>query len=168
MPVTFTKIQVTTLGSAQASFDFQNIPATYTDLVLKLSVRSTGATNWANIGINGGSPTATNLVHLLNFSGTIIGQAYDYFRSPANGTAASTDTFSNGEIYLTNYAGTSNNKTMIGDGVQTSNNAGDIEIQLAGFRWPFTAAINRLTITCDSTSNFAANSSASLYGIKKD
>jgi hypothetical protein len=167
MPVTFTKIQVTTLGSAQASFDFQNIPATYTDLVLKLSVRSTSATNWANIGINGGSTTAVNLKHLLNFSGTIISQAYDYFRSPANGVAASTDTFSNGEIYLTNYAG-ANNKTMIGDGVQTSNNAGDIEIQLAGFRWPFTAAINRLTITCDSGSNWAANSSASLYGIKKD
>jgi hypothetical protein len=168
MPVTFTKIQVTTLGSAQANIDFQSIPATYTDLVLKLCVRGGTGSNWVNIGINGGSVEETNLKHILNFGGTIISQAYNYFRNPnVAGNASVSNLFSNGEIYLTNYAG-SNNKTMIGDGVQPSNAAGEIEIQLAGFRWPFTSAINRLTLSPDGGGNFDANSSASLYGIKKD
>jgi hypothetical protein len=167
MPVTFTKIQVTTLGSAQSSIDFQNIPATYTDLVLKVYARGGTGANWVNIGINNGSVDATNLKHILLFGTSTLAQAYDFFRTPIVASDGISNVYSNGEIYFTNYAG-SNNKTMVGNGVQPSNTGSTAEIQIAGYRWPFTTAINRLTLFVDGGGNFDAKSSASLYGIKKD
>ena len=167
MPVTFTKIQATTLTSAQSTIDFQNIPATYTDLVLRFSTRGGTGSNWANITINNGAYDAANMKHILLFGTTTLAQAYDFFRIPNNAGDSGSNLFSNGEIYLTNYAG-SNNKTMIGNGVQPSNAGPTAEIQISGFRWAFTSAINRLTVFVDGGGDFAIGSSVSLYGIKKD
>ena len=43
MPATYTLIASNTLSSAAASVTFSAIPATYTDLVLRYSARSDGA-----------------------------------------------------------------------------------------------------------------------------
>ena len=46
MPTTFTKIASVSVGAGGASsIDFTSIPSTYTDLVVKVSYRTTDATN---------------------------------------------------------------------------------------------------------------------------
>jgi hypothetical protein len=41
MPSTYTLIKGETIGSSAASYTFTAIPSTFTDLVLRISVRST-------------------------------------------------------------------------------------------------------------------------------
>jgi hypothetical protein len=83
MPITYQKIQVVDVtGSSTTTIDFQSIPATFTDLVMKFSMNAGTSTNWVNIGINGGAVTATTLLHLLDTGGSIISQTYGYFRNP--------------------------------------------------------------------------------------
>jgi hypothetical protein len=172
MANTYVLIASTTVGSGGASsIDFTSIPATYTDLVVKVSLRAANAAayNSANLTFNGSATgyseinlygNSTGAVSLSN-SGTFI----DYIWSDA--ANATTSTFGNTEIYIPNYAG-STNKSVSFD-ITTENNAGTTNSSFAGVMaglWSNTAAINRVTITAGSSSTFVQHSTAYLYGIK--
>jgi hypothetical protein len=66
MANTYTLIESQVLGSSAASVTFSSIPATYTDLVLKVSVRSNRAAGFDNIDIRFNGDSASN------YSRTII------------------------------------------------------------------------------------------------
>jgi hypothetical protein len=146
MDVTYKLIETVTVGvGGAASIEFTSIPQTYTDLKLAWSTRTTNA--------------ATSNSHYLyfntlntNFSfkrlrGT--GSAADsYAESSGNlynsavGANATASIFSNGEIYIPNYTG-STNKSFSVDTVAEDNATTGITVMFAGL-WSNTAAITNI------------------------
>ena len=165
MPANYVLISEQTVNVPVASVTLSNIPQTgYTDLKLVISARATTSANWVLVGINGGSDTASTLLHLLNNGGSVITQTYTSLRAMMTTSSQTANTFSNSELYFTNYASTTANKSISGDGTQ-EDIAGNVNQQSAGFRWPFNTAISSLTLTVDGGGSFVAGSTFSLYGI---
>jgi hypothetical protein len=168
MANTYIKIATVSLSSAQATMEFTSIPSTYTDLIVKLSVKTVGST-FVNTKIR--------------FNG--VGTGYSVIRLIGNGSAASTSngsgsgtelysgissyatsTFSNFEHYIPNYAG-STNKSLSIDAV-SEDNAIEAYAGLHAGLWSNTAAITSIAYTNINGDNFGINSTAYLYGIKKN
>jgi len=155
-------VSVGVLGAA--TIDFTAIPATFTDLVLKVSARVGGTNTAYKVNFNG---LTTNLNSRLLYgtgsaaaSGTEASKVDDY----AGVTIATytANTFSNSEIYIPNYAG-SNNKSLSIDGV-TENNATASLANFTSGLWSASAAITQITLTPESGS-FVQYTTAYLYGV---
>ena len=165
MANTYVKIASATVGAGgAASIDFTSIPSTYTDLCVKLSARSTAASNdLMSILLN--SSISNFTYKILYGQGTTAGSI-----GGSTGLIAwvdiSTDTantFGNAEIYIPNYAG-SNNKSFSVDAV-TENNDTPADKSFAAMLWSNSAAITSVGFTPDS-GTFVQYSTATLYGIK--
>ena len=169
MANTYQLIQAQTLSSTATSVTFSSIPSTYTDLLIKLSVRDARAT------------LAVSDIW-FNFNGTGVGAniggryLYGSGSSAANstissngelgfgtGNGATASTFGNAEVYIPDYAG-SNYKAISSDSSTETNATGGFNLLLAG-TWGSTAAITSIAMT-PFTSPFAINSTFYLYGIK--
>ena len=173
MANTFTLIQATTLTSAQASIDFTAIPSTYTDLCVYLSGRSDASftrrilrlrlnnsstsSDYSARDLVGSGSAATPGVQATGTSSYI--QVWDL---PA--ATATASTFSNISIYIPNYANTSTYKTISVDSV-TENNSTTAYMSLLAGLYNQNTAITQINLLPDS-GNFAANSTAYLYGVK--
>ena len=164
MPNTYTLIASSTVtGATASSIDFSSIPQTYTDLVVKLSVRPDSADSIA-IKFNGSTTGYTSKNLEGGGSGTPTSST-----SPASGryinyallTTAST--FTNGEVYIPNYT-SANYKSAQADAVGEAN-ATTTYADLNAILWSNTAAINQITLYFVSQS-LVTNSTAYLYGIK--
>ena len=157
-------IATTTVGSGDASsIDFTSIPQTYTDILLKLSVRSTQANNANTLLIKFNGSTANFTARVIEGSGA---SASSFSQSAGNignaqGTSSTASVFSSLDIYIPNYAG-STYKSYSADGVTENNAATAYQTMSAGL-WSQTAAITEIGIYI---TNLAQYSSASLYGIK--
>lgn len=165
MANTYVKIASVSVGSGGAStIDFTSIPSTYTDLIVKLSGRTSETFNYASYTINiNGSATGFTGKDLYGI-GTNPGSAnrtVTYYN--LNGAPSTANTFSNIEMYFPNYTG-STNKSFSMDAVSEENGNLNNASLIAGL-WSNTAAINRITFT--GTNNFVQYSSATLYGISK-
>ena len=167
MANTYEAIATVTVGSGGATtIDFTSIPATYTDLILKLSGRDNRADeSFTALFIKVNNSTSNLTTKRLYGNG-----ASAFSDSPAGfiGTntapLATASTFSNLEIYFPNYAG-STNKSFSSDAV-TENNATTSFVSLNAGLWSQTTAINQLTVYCADSANFVQYSTATLYGIK--
>ena len=169
MADTYTLISSATAGAGGvASFTFSSIPSTYTDLVIKFSGRGTvsGVQDRILISFNGSSTNYT-LIWLGDAAGSAISATRSNWGDNHTGyvpaATATANTFGNYEMYIPNYAG-STNKSVSVDAVMENNSATNYNGMSAGL-WSQTAAITSLTLTC-STPNFAQYSTAYLYGIK--
>jgi hypothetical protein len=161
--------QVVGSGGASA-ITFSSIPATYTDLKVVMSVR----TSWGNIPDWGS----------VRFNGD-TGNNYSYIFLEGSGSAASSgsatnnhaeitvgwdganstgSTFSNTEMYIPNYA-SSNAKSFFADSVE-ENNATAAYSTLNAMLWNSTAAINSITFASANGATIQQYSSFYLYGIK--
>ena len=166
---TFVQIGSTvTVGSGgAATISFTSIPATYTDLLLKLSVRSNSA-SYKEVWINPNSSTANGTARILQGDGSTA-TSYTATRYQAfgatNPTGSTASTFSSIDVYIPNYAG-SNYKSLSGDGVG-ENNATAAYAELSASLWSDTSAITSLDIVLASAVSFVQYSTASLYGILK-
>jgi hypothetical protein len=167
MANTYKAIATVTVGSGgAATIDFTSIPATYTDLLIKLCARGTSTAGSAgNVGYlkpNGSTSNQTRriLYGLGNSSGSDPGTDWAYYIVPSDHTA---NTFGNTEIYLPNYA-SSNNKSASFDSV-TENNATTAYMMLSASLWADVSVISSLTMSL-AAGNFAQYSTATLYGIK--
>lgn len=173
MPANYTLIEKITVGAAGASsVTFSGIPQTgYTDLVIKFAARSstTGTDNsQANLTFNGSSSGYSDrLLYGRGSSAASASSATSYITwagiIPAAGATSST--FSNSEIYIPNYAG-STNKSLSSDNVQENNSATDNFVTMLAGLWSNSAAITSATLTCNGGS-FVANSTFYLYGVAK-
>lgn len=172
---TYIKIASNTIGSTPTGVvTFSSIPSTYTDLVIKCSSRSNNASNnpdLAYIYFNGSTATNYSMKRLYGDSTNVTSDSLSsspYFTtimfSPAN--SATSNTFSNNEIYISNYA-SSNNKTASIDTASENNssttNYSGLSMQ-AGLR-AITDAITSVSIGCYFGS-FVQYSTFTLYGIK--
>jgi hypothetical protein len=164
MANTFELIAGTTLGSASSNIEFASIPATFTDLKLVYSLRSDNGDDYFALTLNGSSSSFTT--RDIQGSGSSASSANRsdnlliYTQSQSSTTA---NTFSNGDIYFPNYAG-STNKSFSQDTVQ-ENNATNAGVALRAGLWSNTAAITTIRIA-KASGNFTANSTAYLYGVK--
>jgi hypothetical protein len=164
MAFTYSKLASTTVGAGGISaITFSNIPQNYTDLVLKLSARTTEAYEYAsfNISFNRSSTgfTGKDLYYVYPNTGSANRTTTYYFLNGANATA---NTFCNAEIYIPNYSGSSN-KSFSMDGV-SENNGNLNNLSLNAGLWSNPTAISSISITPANT--MVQHSTATLYGIR--
>jgi hypothetical protein len=168
---TYTLISSNVLTSSAASVTFSAIPATYTDLVLRLSVRSAaGATNTVMQMLlnNDSDPTGYYSRTELRGDGATAASSRDsndnkmQFRF-TNASTSTSNTFSNVEIYIPSYLA-SQNKPLSGINAMETNATTAYLTAQAGL-WRKTNAINRIDFSFPDTSNFVSGSSFYLYGI---
>lgn len=175
MAIVMTPIYTQTVGADGANtVTFNNIPQTFTDLLIKCSTRSDsndGSTSpWRGqvITFNGDSTTSIYSVTFLYGQGTSAASVRDTTTSGrwgywANGNNATANTFGNSEIYLANYAG-NNFKTWSSDVVGEHNGTNSLQLILAGL-WRSTNAITSISLGDWGSGKVVQNSTFTLYGI---
>lgn len=166
MANTYTLISSSTVGAGgAATITFSSIPSTYTDLLVKVSARTTYATN-ADLGyIRFNSSTTGYSIKRLQGNGSIAysaGGTEILFRN--TGASDTASTFGNSELYIPNYT-SSANKSVSVDSV-SENNGTTAEALLGAGLWSNTAAITQITLY-PNNGNWAQYSTAYLYGILK-
>jgi hypothetical protein len=164
MATTYTLISSVTVGSGgAANIEFTSIPGTYTDLVCKYSCRNTGDS--PNLEVSFNAVTTNRSDRVLSGNGASASSFADatIIYGLSGRSTSTSSTFSNGEVYLPNYAG-STNKSLSQDAI-TENNATEAFAYLVAGLWSNTNAITSLKLT-PSSGNFAQHSTAYLYGIK--
>jgi hypothetical protein len=172
MPTAITFINSVTVGSGGAAdIQFNSIPGTYTDLIVKLSARQTLAAA-DSLGLKFNGATSGNSSRWLTGNGSATSSGTDASTvivasySGIPGTNATASTFSNVEFYIPNYAG-SLAKSISSDSVGEDNSASAFFANasiVAGLQTS-TSAITSLTITNYSGGNFVQHTTAYLYGI---
>ena len=171
MANTFVKIASVTLSSATASIDFTSIPATYTDLCIKASIKEATSNNFtAELKINNSSTASEYSFTQVSGNGgsatsdTNSAQIIPFIVDPGT-YSGTTNVFGNAELYFPNYAGATSKSISI-------DSVSEIDAASLGFqrfsagKWSSTAAINQITIYLVAGGNLAQYSTATLYGIK--
>jgi hypothetical protein len=165
---TMTKLATSTVEvGGTASVTFSNIPQGYTDLVVKGSCRVTvaGPVDGIKISFNGSTELFTNRSVLGNGTAT-FSESTTSARWVGLGaaTGATSSTFSNFEVYIPNYAG-STYKSFSAEAVSENNATAGYNYMFAGL-WSNPTAINQITLTPDTASAINQHSTFTLYGIK--
>jgi len=165
MPITYEKIQTTTLPSATSTISFTGISGSYTDIVLVFGYKS-NTTNQPTLRLtfNGTS---------TGFSGTQLTGNGSTDASYRNSNAAfisiarivGTPTTVGGMATIImnfqNYSNTTTYKTVL---ARASAAESGVEADVG--LWANTAAITQIDITTATSNDFASGSVVTLYGIK--
>jgi hypothetical protein len=165
MANTYKLIASSTVGSGgTGTVTFSSIPATYTDLLIKASVRGPYASaNQSYVIRPNGSSSSMTAKRVYGDGASVASDTTTNIEGVGNTTTAST--FSNDEIYIPNYA-SSNYKSISIDNV-TENNATTAYQILSAFLWSNTAAITSIDLVATGTGgSFSQYSTFCLYGIK--
>lgn len=171
MANTYTLISSVTVGSGgAANIEFTSIPATYTDLLVKLSSRTNVTGEWSSLDfrMNGLSTSIYSAITVygVGSGGGSSGSETNYTAAPrqyAQANGATANTFGNIEFYFPNYT-SSNNKSVSVDYV-SENNATAAIAGLNAVLMASSAAITSLSFFDRSSNNLMQYSTAYLYGI---
>ena len=162
---TYIKIASNTVGSGGvASVTFSSIPSTYTDLIIKASVRSlvSSASDGQFLYMYPNGSSANQTIRILYGASTVTGSFTDTAKigyiNPSDYTAS---VFSNTEIYISNYASASN-KSISADSVNENNNPA--QMSLSASLWSNSTAISSIQLGSVG-GNLAQYSTFTLYGI---
>jgi hypothetical protein len=163
---TYTPLATVTLGGTASSVTFSSIPATYRDLVLIISGRSTSTTGEAVMGrYNGDSGANYNnvrmggLVGVGPFSNTATSQTSVQLGRLDDSSSGNTSP-SQAIISIMDYSATDKHKTSL----SRSGTTREVVDSNAG-RWANTAAITSIVISLAVGPNFVAGSTFNLYGV---
>jgi len=165
MANTYQLIASNTVSTPVASVTFSSIPATFTDLVLQVSARSTISDTGESLRVYFNSDTGNISVRELRAINTTMA-TYTIAYAQAGyvaGASSQANTFGSATIYIPNYR-TSDKKTSLGDIVQTSTTAAENYAVASARLWSITNAVTSVTVL--SGTNLAQYSSFQLYGIK--
>ena len=168
MPTTMKLVAKNVLGSDTASMTFSDLPSTYTDLYIVCSMRSDRATVWDDLRmrVNGATSDTNHSGRFVQGNGASASSGtLAYIGASINGNNSTTNTFSNVEFYIPNYAG-STAKSMSQTEVAETN-ATTAYISAFAFLWNSTAAITSLRFDSTNAANFRSGSSICIYGITK-
>lgn len=166
---TYTLINSNTLTATAATVTFSSIPATYTDLVLRISARSDRALASDDIKLVFNSDTsaiysATELTGNGSAATSTITSADSAFRlTSADAATATANTFGSFDLYLPNYTTTAS-KAMGSFGAQENNQTGAI-MDAGALLFRNTTAISSIVISPWTGPNWVSGSSFYLYGI---
>lgn len=161
--MSMTKIQQVTLASDQSVIDFTSIPATFTDLCVVLSARSSGTDEDVTVTFNTSGGTYSVRRLLGTGSATLSDtQTNQWMRAAANADTAST--FATSSLYIPNYR-SSVAKSASVDFVTENNGTRAIQGLTAGL-WTGTDPITSIRLQIAGAS-LRQGSSATLYGINR-
>jgi len=166
MAVTYEPIATSTLSSAAASIAFTSITSAYTDLRLVVTSLASSSTIGGMIQFNsdtGSNYSYTRLTGDGATASTTRTSAFTQLNTAFSGNATTTIPMLQ-TVDVFSYAG-STNKTILVTSQSDKNGSGAVE-RSCGL-WRNTAAITRIDIFPNSASNFAAGTTATLYGILK-
>lgn len=161
--------QIASASPNNQQISFTNIPQTYTDLMIVMSARGTGSSS-------GSIETRFNGDSASNYSYTYIqgnGSAPAYGRGSnatigvagrCSGSSSTSGIFASSICHILNYSSTTANKTIIERAADDENGSGVSEMWIS--LWRSNSAITSITLACPGQANFAAGSTAILYGIK--
>lgn len=171
MATTYTLINSNVLSSSAASVTFSSIPATYTDLVVKVSLRTSNSTVNDYVQVQLGGITANNYtdIYVYNRNGSVgsgSGSSTNgfYYAVAACGANATSNTFASSEIYIPN-AFVSAFKQIGSDFAVENNSHSSYAIQATAQLFSNNATVSSITFIT-SANNFVSGSSFFLYGIK--
>lgn len=161
MPATYEPIATTTLGSAAASYTFNSISGSYTDLVVIAVPNTTVAADiWMQVnGDTGSNYSTTQLTGTGSSAASYRSSNRTNFNLNVSAYMSSTGN-QNYLIQIQNYSNTTTYKTIIG----RANNA-SLGVDATVGLWRNTAAITSVTLL-NNGSTFASGSTFTLYGIK--
>jgi hypothetical protein len=170
MPKGMQAIYTQTIGAGGiSSVTFNNIPQTYTDLKLSVSLRenSSGTINQLFIRFNGSSAAKYSRTSFYGYNNSAFTDRTSNqtelgitFTNPGSSTAS---TFSNNEITIPNYTSTIY-KSIIGNGAAESNSLLYASPSLSGGLWSTNSPITSLTVFYSSVV-IQQHSTFTLYGI---
>jgi hypothetical protein len=165
MPITYKALGTQTVGSGgAANITFSSIPATYTDLIIWLSGRSTRSNHLDDLYLrfNGNATGYTG--KLLGSDGS--GPLSVNYSTPGliDAATATSNTFGCVTIYMPNYT-VSQDKTFSSDTTSENNSASAFGIALQDGIWANNSVITSIALTLGA-GNFVQYSTATLYGIK--
>jgi hypothetical protein len=171
MATTYTLIDSEVLTGSQASVTFSAIPATFTDLVVRMSVRTDySVVSFDNLKMNINSDTSSlysGIVLRGNGSSasstnvTPLGDAR--LLTAADGANVTADTFSNNEIYIPNYLSTTSKP--FNSFIVSEDDSSTAHINTTAGLYRNSIAITSIAFISASASNFVSGSSFYLYGI---
>jgi hypothetical protein len=168
---TYTLIASSTVGAGgAANITFSSIPATYTDLALKVTgrINSSGYDMHMLLRFNGNAGTSYSFRRLIGYQSTVssyseTNETSINLYSTLDGTTATANTFGSVDIYIPNYTG-SQNKSLSVDAATETNSTDAYRSFYAGL-WNDSSAITSINLAAWST--FLQYSTAYLYGISK-
>lgn len=171
MPSTYELISSNVLSTATASVTFSALPTTFTDLVLRASVRGndTGYQSPFRLKINTDTGTNYSRTRLYGIGSSAVSnrasnEADNIDVSFFNQSGSTSDTFTNIEVYVPNYLSTVA-KPISGNGVVENNSSTDWIVSAHAVLYRGTSAITSLEFFTNAGS-FVSGSSFYLYGIK--
>ena len=171
MANTYILIASSTVGSGgAASIQFSSIPSTYTDLLVKITGRTSGAVDGSGIyfqvnGVTGSGKYSSKLLYgdgSTAASGSDLNGTTMIQFGQTNGASSTSNTFGSHEVYIPNYAATGNYKSISFDSVYENTNPNPYMMLTAGL-YNENTAISTITFTAGA--NFVQYSTAYLYGI---
>ncbi len=175
MANTYVALAKTVLTTTQTTITFSAIPSTYTDLVLLWSSRDDRPVNNQNsfsMVINGDTGANYSNTNVYAYQGPA---SYSDRRSSATTGRVSTsntlnntaNTFTNGELIISNYTSTSTRAIALNCVMeQAVDGAGLFMTFASAQQYRGSAAVSSFTLTPESSASFVSGSSFYLYGIK--
>lgn len=163
----------TTLGSAQATIDIQNIPQTFAHLMMRFQGRSdiAGAVG-SPVNLRFNNDSAGNYdSQKISGTGAAVTGGENFAQTGARvgngitGNTAAAGIASSFVLYLPNYTGTAFNKNFVAAyDEKLAAISGFMETVVQSGFWRSSAAINQITLLT-GTDNFMAGTRCTLYGI---
>jgi predicted heme/steroid binding protein len=169
MPNTFELIASNTSYAGGTTLTFSSIPSTFTDICLVMSPRGNGFNGTELYLTFNGNTSSYSGKYMWKDGGTTSITSGNNNTSNSligiiPGTQAGSNVYGSVQVYVPNYA-SSSNKSF---GVESaSERNGDAQwLFLGAGLWSNSSAITSVTIT--ASANYLGDSTAYLYGIKKD
>ena len=163
-------IKTTVLDASAASVTISNIPQEFKTLKLVYSLRGdlSSVVTYVVVEFNGVSTNRSAKLLAGSGSSAYSGNYPSDIFTAANGSTATASTFSNGELVLPNYSGSTNKPMSIS--VVNENNGTTADQWLFAGLWSNTSPITSITLSAADGSlaknkNFVAGSTFFLYGI---
>ena len=170
---TYTLIQTIQLNASASSITFSNIPQTFSDLIVKASLRDTRTSSgpgYIHLNFNGSSSDFGTRV-LRNDDGSIAStsRSDDYVGFSGATDAQTANTFGSFEMYISDYASTSLLKPFSIDSTNETNATTPIGQNWVAGMWANTAAITSISLIPETSSSllWKQYSSISLYGVAR-
>lgn len=160
----YTALASVTLSSAQPSVSFGNIPNSYRDLRLVITIPTGYSGSGSGVKFNADTDYTNNYSRVVaGGNGT---SAYSFLNSGGGNPTANHDLGAlrpDGNVIadFLDYSATNKHKVVLA----RSNGAAN-ESAMQATRWASTSAITTITLTTDGASNLPAGSTFALYGVK--
>jgi len=166
MANTYTLIETKELSTTTASVEFSSIPQTYTDLMLKVSARSTEVDTFTSLRVYfNGVTTNQTAVEGRVINTTIVSYSVAYAQAGyLAGGQTDANLHGSANIYVPNYTGATS-KVSAGDVFLASNTAAQNVLVFSSRKWTVTDAVTSITVA-PANGSWVQYSNFYLYGIK--